>query len=274
MGSRSQTAIGILTYHRVADIVARVPPPEHNVTPKRFRQQLSGLLSRGYEFWSLRKLLTAAADHRAVPRRVAAVTFDDGYESVYTNAWPVLKELQIPATIFVSTSFLDKPQPFPFDQWGATFQSAIPKSSYCPLTTDQCREMLDDGLIEIGAHTHTHQDFRDRAAEFGEDLKTSVDFVRENLGVTDATFAFPYGCPYKGYASEDLVQAAKKVGVTCGLTTESIPVHLSQDPFRWGRFTAFPWDTAATLAAKIEGWYDWAPKLCRRLSKAVPGRVG
>jgi peptidoglycan/xylan/chitin deacetylase (PgdA/CDA1 family) len=218
-------------------------------------------------------LLSAAANQRAVPSRVAAVTFDDGYQSVYLNAWPVLRELQIPASVFVSTSFLDQQQPFPFDQWGTDFQSSVPRSSYRPLTTEQCREMLEDGLIDIGAHTHTHQDFRDRVSEFGDDLKVSADLVRHHFGISDVTFAFPFGCPYKGYASADLVQAAKDVGVTCGLTTESIPIQLDQDPFRWGRFTAFPWDSGATLAAKIEGWYDWAPKLRRRLSNVVPGRA-
>jgi peptidoglycan/xylan/chitin deacetylase (PgdA/CDA1 family) len=273
LGSRHGKAIGILAYHRIVENVTRVPAPEHNVTPRRFRQQLEGLCSRGYEFWSIRQLLSASIKQEAVPSRVAAVTFDDGYESVYTNALPVLRELDIPATVFVSTAFLDKGEPFPFDDWGTEFHRQVPGSTYRPLTTQQCREMHADNLMEIGAHTHTHQDFRGRGDEFAADLKTSVEFVQDQFQVADVTFAFPYGCPYKGFAANDLVEAAKKVGVVCGLTTESIPVDLDRDPFYWGRFTAFPWDTDATLAAKLEGWYDWAPRLRRRVSGAVFGSV-
>ncbi len=44
-----------------------------------------------------------------------AVTFDDGFETVYRHAWPVLQELRIPATVFLNTAYLDSPEPFPFD---------------------------------------------------------------------------------------------------------------------------------------------------------------
>ena len=89
------------------------------------------------------------------------------------------------------------------------------------------------------------------------------------FGVREVSFAFPFGCPYRGFASEGLVEQAKLAGVTCSLTTEAIPVDLRNDPFHWGRFNAFPWDNAASLAAKVEGWYEWAPRLRRRVSRAV-----
>jgi hypothetical protein len=66
-----------------------------------------------------------------------------------------------------------------------------------------------------------------------------------------------------------LVAAARQTGVLCALTTESVLVDPDSDPFQWGRFNAFPWDTSATLAAKVEGWYSWAPKLRQRIAGAV-----
>ena len=96
-----------------------------------------------------------------------------------------------------------------------------------------------------------------------------MEIVRDRFGIKDVSFAFPFGCPYLGFASEVLVRQAKKAGVTCSLTTEAIPVDLSADPFHWGRFNVFPWDSAASLAAKIEGWYEWAPRLRRRVSRGV-----
>ena len=53
-----------------------------------------------------------------------AITFDDGFENNYVNAWPVLKELNLPATIFVATKYLDSDVPFPFDDWSAAGSSA------------------------------------------------------------------------------------------------------------------------------------------------------
>lgn len=268
-GSRHALPLGILTYHRVVDLVSGIAAPEHNVTPARLRHQLEGMQARGYEFWPLDRLLTAVRKGSELHDRIAVVTFDDGYESVYLNAFPVLKDLEIPATVFVATKYLDGRDPFFFDDWGTDFHTQLDQSYYGPLTSDQCHEMLDSQLIEIGAHTHTHQDFRGKDETFREDLSTSVEIVRDRFGVSDVSFAFPFGCPYRGFASEGLVEQAKLAGVTCSLTTEAIPVDLAADPYHWGRFNAFPWDSAASLAAKIEGWYEWAPRLRRRVSRGI-----
>lgn len=267
-GSRHAHPLGILTYHRVIDRIPGIALPEHNVTPDRLYKQLEGMQARGYEFWSLDQLLSSVNQPSELHDRIALVTFDDGYESVYLNAFPVLKKLGIPATVFVATQFLDGTGPFPFDDWGTTFRHQVPQSCYGPLTSDQCREMLDSQLIAIGAHTHTHQDFRGHEEQFRLDLEKSVDIVRKRFGVSDVSFAFPFGCPYLGYASDALVEQAMRAGVTCSLTTESIPVDMKSDPFHWGRFNAFPWDTSASLAAKIEGWYEWAPRLRRRITRS------
>jgi len=66
--------------------------------------------------------------------------------------------------------------------------------------------------------------------------------------------------------------AVKKLPVTCALTTDGAPVDWRTDPFGWGRFNVYQWDTATTLTAKLKGCYGWAPKLQERLSLAVPGQ--
>jgi peptidoglycan/xylan/chitin deacetylase (PgdA/CDA1 family) len=269
LGSRAGDDLGILTYHRVAAHVLGVPKPLHNVDPERFREQLTGLLARGMTVWPLRKVLEYRERGLPIPPRTIVVTFDDGFETVYSNAWPVLQELQIPATVFVNTAYLDSEFPFPFDDWGVAYQDRVPGVTYRPLSMEQCREMIADGLIELGAHTHTHEDFRERVNEFRDDLQTSVEIVQAQFGHKDVTFAFPYGSPHAGFANDELAAAAKQTGVICGLTTESVLVDLHSGPFQWGRLNAFPWDTSATLAAKLEGWYSWAPKLRQRISRGV-----
>ena len=92
-GNRCADGFGILLYHRIADEVAGVPAPTLNVTPEQFRAQLSGLLTRGFVAWPLTQLVAAQQAGQMIPSNVFAVTFDDGYENNYRNAWPILREL-------------------------------------------------------------------------------------------------------------------------------------------------------------------------------------
>ncbi len=257
---RAEGNFGMLMYHRVIDPIRGLDQPSINVPPSVFRKQIEGLINRGHEFWRLCDILRLKQSGGSVPDNAVVLTFDDAFHSVYDNAWPVLRELSIPATVFVSTAFLDSVQPMPFDHWGLANRTLAPPEAYRAMTSQQSREMQASGLIELGAHTHTHQDFRGRADEFKEDLAHCVKVLAEEFGVERPSFAFPYGTPRLGFAASDLVEAAKEVGVTCGLTTQTECVDLQSDSFQWGRFNVFPWDSAGTLSAKLAGWYGWAPQ--------------
>src|SRR5436190_18450008 len=124
LGSRAALPLGILIYHRVSPLVEGVPRPSMNVPPRRFLEQLAGLLKRGFRFCPLRQVLDRHDRGEEVPPRTVVVTFDDGFENVRTRAWPVLRELGIPATVFVCTAYLDSAAPFPFDTWGLAYQGA------------------------------------------------------------------------------------------------------------------------------------------------------
>jgi peptidoglycan/xylan/chitin deacetylase (PgdA/CDA1 family) len=198
---------------------------------------------------------------KRIPPKTFVVTFDDGYENVYRYAWPVLKELVVPATIFLATAYLDSELPFPFDDWTAAGSMRVPGESWKPLTTEQCHEMQREGLVTLGTHTHTHGIFRGRPEALHRDLLVSLDVLRTRFGVTDCPFAFPYGI-----TDPDLTDAARATGVSCSLTTQSGLVAPNTDPFTWGRWTVESSDTASTLAAKLAGWYSVArtawQKLC------------
>lgn len=264
-GSRLQDAFGILMYHRVTNVVSGLPAPTFNVTPERFREQLSGLLARGFIAWPLRLVIEANRRGRRIPREVFVVTFDDGYENVYQHAWPVLRDLGVPATIFVSTAYLDSAEPFPFDNWSAKGSHDAPAESWRPLTTAQCRQMQSSGLIELASHTHTHADFRNRPDDLARDLEISLEVLRARFGLCDSTFAFPYGTKSDGFSGPILSEACRKVGLLCSLTTESELTFSGTDPFDWGRFEAESTDTSETLAAKLNGWYSLLRGAWRRM---------
>jgi glycosyltransferase involved in cell wall biosynthesis/peptidoglycan/xylan/chitin deacetylase (PgdA/CDA1 family) len=265
---RREPTLGILTYHRIAPHVAGASKPTCNVRPERFRAQLTELLARGFEVWPLSKVLAHGVSSIAISRKVVVVTFDDGYESVYRDAWPVLRELGLPATIFVNTKYLDTTTPFPFDPWAQRYALSVPLSTYRPLSTSQCDEMLRSDLIELGSHTHSHEDFRNRPAALRADVERSLEVLHSRFGCERPAFAFPYGRRPEGFVSDELIAAVRRAGVTCSLSCEGAPIDAATDPFSWGRFTAYDWDTGATLAAKLEGRYAWVEQLRRWMHRS------
>lgn len=252
---RHDAAFGVLMYHRVADTPPGVSEPTWNVPPSRFRRQLAGLLSRGYRAWPLSRVLDYHEAGLPVPRYVFVVTFDDGYENNLTQAYPILRELEIPSTIFLATAYLDAREPFPSDDWPDAGSPLVPADSWRPLSTAQCRELLADGLVELAAHTHTHRDFRGVPEALEDDLIVCRRVLAERFGIEHPTFAFPYGTKKYGFSGPPLSGAARRAGMRCALTTEPELVFPGDDPFDWGRLTATGEDTAATLAAKLSDWY-------------------
>ncbi|QDT38638.1 polysaccharide deacetylase family protein [Stratiformator vulcanicus] len=253
---RRATGFGILMYHRVTDSVPGVTEPTWNVPPAQFRKQLAGLIRRGFEPWRLCDVLDASANETLVPGNAFVVTFDDGYANNYFEALPILESLDVPATVFISTAYLDSDQPFPSDDWEAAGRSDVPKRAWRPLTTEECRALGSHPLIDLGCHTHTHDDFRGRPDDLLSDLKINADILNEEFGVADPMFAFPYGTKATGFSGPVFADIAQRAGMRCALTTEDELVPRGRTPFDWGRFTAEADDNGATLAAKLSGWYE------------------
>jgi peptidoglycan/xylan/chitin deacetylase (PgdA/CDA1 family) len=127
--------------------------------------------------------------------------------------------------------------------------------------------MTADGLIELGSHTHTHADLRGRPEALRHELEISIEIVRELFNQVDVPFAFPYGRRHSGHVSEELLDVVRQSGATCALTTEAETIDLLDEPFGWGRFNVYDWDSGASLAARLAGWYGWAPRLQSLLSR-------
>jgi peptidoglycan/xylan/chitin deacetylase (PgdA/CDA1 family) len=206
-------------------------------------------LSRGFEAWPLTKLIDAHRNAVAIPSNAFAVTFDDGYENNYFNAWPILQELNVPATIFLATRYLDSDKPFPFDEWSLAGSSSVPGSAWRPLSTRQCLEMLNSGLVELGAHTHSHGRFLRRPEAFHSDLKCCLAVLRDRFGLDRPLFAFPFG----EFCTE-LINVAAQLNVCGCLTTRHRRVNPGDDSFIFGRFNVEGGDSPAVLAAKLSGW--------------------
>jgi peptidoglycan/xylan/chitin deacetylase (PgdA/CDA1 family) len=266
--TQANGCFGILMYHRVAEQLRGIPVPTWNVTPKKFEEQLSGLVASGFRAIALRDLVEVVRRGESIPHRTFVVTFDDGYENVYLEAWPILKSLQIPATIFLATSYLDSDAPFPFDDWQEAGAANVPKTTWRPLTTAQCLEMSESGLIELGAHTHTHSDSHGDPVAFEEDLRACMAVLQDRFAVAEPTFAFPFG-----KSSGALIDTAKRLGVLCALTAKPQVVRSDSDNHSWGRFEVMQADTAMTLASCLDGRYEmmwqWHHPIMRRIRSST-----
>lgn len=247
-------AAGILMYHRITDEIPGLPRPTWNVPPRRLAAQLEGLLVRGWQAWPLERVLEHHQRGLAIPRRTFVVTFDDGYANNLYQALPILQRLGVPATVFLATAYLDSPGPFPFDDWEAAGTPRVMSEAWRPLTTAECRQLLASGLVRLGAHTHTHADFRGQPERLRRDLAQCQAVLRDLFFIESPPLALPYGTPEDGFAAAELIAAAREAGVSCCLTTEPERIGPQQSPFGWGRRGVEAEDTAATLAGWLSGW--------------------
>lgn len=97
----------VLMYHRVrprGEGVCDYSPNGMTVSPSEFRMQMEFLL-RHYEVVPLARIVAVARGEARAELPLCAVTFDDGWRDVYLHAFPVMKELSIPATVFLTRAF-------------------------------------------------------------------------------------------------------------------------------------------------------------------------
>lgn len=90
----------ILMYHRILDI-----PAVRGISPQLFEQQLI-YIKNHFRVVSVETLLSELQSHQIQPYTLA-LTFDDGHYDFYENAWPLLKKYQLPATLYITTGFVD-----------------------------------------------------------------------------------------------------------------------------------------------------------------------
>jgi peptidoglycan/xylan/chitin deacetylase (PgdA/CDA1 family) len=113
--------------------------------------------------------------------RLVVITFDDGYRDVYTTAFPMLRAKRVPFVLYVSTGLVGT----------STVDGAFDGD---PLSWDQMTEMVETGLVTVGAHTHTHPDLRDvPPSQVEEELERSDAIIEARVGVKPRHFAYPYG---------------------------------------------------------------------------------
>lgn len=106
----------VLAYHRVRELPAdfAFDPALVSATPEGFRAQMRHLGER-FQPVTCREVVAALDGGAALPRNAVLVTFDDGYDDNHAIAFPILRELGVPATFFISTGHIDSGLPYAYD---------------------------------------------------------------------------------------------------------------------------------------------------------------
>lgn len=137
----------IIQYHKID-----VPAPDALVrggyTPReRFAKQMRYLKKQGVHFYSASELIEYYRERGSFPTRGLTITFDDGWRDNYNHAFPILRELEIKATIFLVPSCIG--------QTSAKAQ-ADGEGGRAHLLREEILEMSQQG-IEFGSHSLNHR---------------------------------------------------------------------------------------------------------------------
>lgn len=161
----------VIIYHRFGENTY----PTTNIRLEQFDTHIAELTGPGgYHVLPLEQIIAALRAGRDLPDRAIAITIDDAFLSVYSEAWPRLKRANLPFTVFVATD--------PVDDGIKGYMS-----------WDQIREMRDAG-VTIGAHSASHLHMPATSPDkVRADLEKSIRRFRAELGSVPALFAYPYG---------------------------------------------------------------------------------
>jgi peptidoglycan/xylan/chitin deacetylase (PgdA/CDA1 family) len=222
----------ILLYHRVAEVTQ--DPYKLSVSPENFKKQLTYIKSH-YNVISLKQLIDDLKN-KTLKDKSLVITFDDGYQDNFNNALPILEELNIPATIFVTTGYIDTETEF---HW----EHNLPLSDQGrSLTTEQLRELSSNPIIELGAHTVSHPKLSNLDSETQrKEIRGSKEALENALKRKIISFAYPFG-DNKSF-NQTSINIVKESGFEYACSNIHERVKESSDIYALPRYVVRNWNT-------------------------------
>jgi len=238
----------IFMYHHFG----RSDLPSTNVRLEQFEAHLEYLQRAGYQILPLEEIVQSLRQHRPLPDRSVAITIDDAYLSVYTEAYPRLRRRHWPFTVFTATDPVDHHFPA-FMNW------------------QKMREMQQHGASFANHSSHHEHLIRQRSGEsrrqwrtrIRQDIHHAQQRLRTELGQTPMLFAYPYG-----EYNRDLAELVTGMGFTA-FGQQSGAIGPSSD---WRALPRYPMSEAfaeladfrikaASLALPVVDVMPWDPEL-------------
>lgn len=216
----------VIAFHRVNDRSAGDPITK---SPADYRHFCS-FFKANFDVVPLTDFMALLESGRSVEGKLV-ITHDDGYLDNRTEAAPILADLKLPATFFVTTDFIESET---VPHWDADLGVAHPWMSW-----DQVRELRRMGF-EIGSHTRTHANLGATSPDdTARELAESRARLERELGETPALFAYPYG----GLANMNEVnrEIVRRSGYRTCFSCCGGLVSDGADPFDLARVPISPW---------------------------------
>ncbi|MFZ7104819.1 MAG: polysaccharide deacetylase family protein [Peptococcaceae bacterium] len=255
--------VPIIIYHHLAPPNLNIAYNDEIITPAQFENQVKLLKDMGFTSVTVSELVELLEEGEMPEERVFCITFDDGYESNYIYALPILKKYDMKATINVVVKTIHEETTPEFNPEVLTH-----------LSWEQMREMLDSGLIEFGSHTYNQHIYEvtdgkktapaltnkvylykektfESEAEWRkriyDDLLLAKAKMEHKLGYSPKVIAYPYG----DY-NQAVIEIAKEVGYEIGLTTNPGLANPDSPIFELPRSYIRPNDDMAYFYFKIK----------------------
>jgi Predicted xylanase/chitin deacetylase len=243
--------IPILIYHSFSEVQAELT--DNNVSPDKFRSDMQALIDNGYTPIFFKDYLNAQENKFEMPAKPIFITVDDGYYSFYKYAYPILKELELKATVSVI---------------GWSVGRSTNKDNRTPIfahfSWKEAKEMYDSGYIDIQHHTwDLHNESgkvkglmklpKESDASYVKrikaDYKKLKNKIESEIGNEVIVFTYPYG------STTPLAdKALQELGVQFTLTTTKGISDLSKSPYMLKRINAAQSIKSEDLIRRIESY--------------------
>ena len=204
-----QKGVSVLMYHSIA----------HNdvfftVKPEMFEKQMKYLKDKDYNVIKLSDLISLLESNEELPKKTVVLTFDDGYQDNYNNAFLILKKYNFPATIFLVTGLVNQ---------------EINNSQNIPLKIlnwEQIKEMHQSGLIDFQPHTVNHQELNK------QEIIDSKKEIEERLNKKCEFFTYP-----RGVYNDKIIDILKNNGFRAAWTVENGRIKKDDNLFKLKRIS-------------------------------------
>ena len=226
----------ILMYHHLLKESSR--HGKYVISPDDFAADLDWLLSQGYETVTVGQVIDWANGKGSLPQKPVMITFDDGYESFYEYAFPILQQRNCKAVLSVIGRYTD--------EYTETEDHHI---NYSHCTWMQIDELAQSGLVEIQNHSydlHTYDGEKkgsmkvsgEAVGDYEQRLRGDIGRMQSLCeywcGITPTAFAYPFGS-----VSAEALPVLKEMGFQAALTCLEEVNYLTGDAdqlFSLGRF--------------------------------------
>lgn len=197
--------VPVLAYHKIDQPTADIKLRGAFTSPKNFAKQMVYLKKRNFTFYTAAELIEFYRQNGIFPNKSVALTFDDGWKDNYTFAFPILRDLQIKATIFLVPSCIGQK---------SAKVVADGENEREHLSVENILEMSKYG-IEFGSHTVNHKLLHRIAPEEIEfEVTESKKEIEHLLQKPCQTFAYP-----AGFFTDAAQAAVKNAGYIAAFST-------------------------------------------------------